>query len=76
MPAMAAPQIIAIYGVVMIVAAVLAGYVAVSKNRDYSFWMAWAFLVPPSLLILVFLPRRGAPPPPRPTLDEEDATMR
>lgn len=73
---MAAPQIIAIYGLIMIVAAVVAGYVAMSKNRDYSFWMAWSFVVPPALLILVFLPRRGGQPPRRPTLDEEDATMR
>ncbi|MGD9783578.1 MAG: hypothetical protein AB7E80_00615 [Hyphomicrobiaceae bacterium] len=51
-----------------IVGALLAGF----KNRDYSFWAAWGFLFPPSILVLLLLPKHVGPRPRRPTLDEED----
>ena len=63
---------IAIYGIVMITAAGLAGVLAKAKNRYVSGWMAWAFILPPTLLLLVILPRNTKPHRYRPTLDDED----
>lgn len=57
---------------VAIAAAIVAGILASVKNRDYSFWIAWTFLVPPMLLALAVLPRYQGPRPRRPSLDEED----
>lgn len=51
---------------------IMAGILASFKNRDYSFWAAWAFLLPPMLVALAILPRQQGPRPRRPTLDEED----
>ena len=50
----------------MIVAGVLAGF----KNRDYSFWMAWGFVFPPSVLVLLILPRHMGSRPRRPPADD------
>lgn len=63
---------IVIWGLMALSAAALAGLLAGIKNRDYSFWMAWCFLVPPLVIVLLFLPRRPGPRPRRPSLDEED----
>ncbi|MGE0630134.1 MAG: hypothetical protein AB7O43_20245 [Hyphomicrobiaceae bacterium] len=71
---MSAVRIIAVWGLVALASAVLAGVFANVKNREYSSWAAWTFLCPPLLLVLVLLPQRKEPPPRRPTLDEEDAT--
>jgi hypothetical protein len=49
-------KIIAIWGVVAIASAALAGIVAAAKRRDYSFWAAWAFQLPPLLLVVLVLP--------------------
>lgn len=57
---------------VAVAASIVAGILASIKNRDYSFWIAWTFLVPPMLLALAVLPRNQGPRPRRPTLDEED----
>ncbi|MCL4767373.1 MAG: hypothetical protein KJZ80_14185 [Hyphomicrobiaceae bacterium] len=65
-------QIVVIWGLTAITAAVIGGLLAGFKKRDYSFWMAWSFMFPPSVLLLLVLPplhRR----PRRPTLDDEDA---
>lgn len=51
---------------------IVAGILASLKNRDYSFWIAWTFLLPPMVLALAFLPRQQGHRPRRPTLDEED----
>ncbi len=72
---MTAIKIISIWGLCSIVCAVLASYFAIQKNRDYSFWAAWSFIVPPALLVLILLPSRKLPPPRRPSLDEEDAAQ-
>ncbi len=72
---MSAIKIISIWGLTAIVCAVLAGFFAIQKNRDYSSWAAWTFVLPPLLLVLLFLPSRKAPPPRRPSLDEEDAAQ-
>jgi hypothetical protein len=50
----------------MLAAAVLAGI----KNRDFSAWMAWGFLVPPVVLLLLLLPRNQGPRPRQPSWDE------
>jgi hypothetical protein len=54
---MSIPAEIAIWGVTAIAAAIVGGIVAGIKNRDYSFWIATAFLLPPALVVLVLLPR-------------------
>jgi hypothetical protein len=63
-------KVIAIWGVVALAAAIVAGIVAGIKRRDVSFWAAWAFLVPPMLLILLLVPSNKGPRPRRPGIDE------
>ncbi len=63
---------IVIWGLSAIVAAALAGFVAGWKNRDYSYWMAWCFLVPPLVLWLILMPCKQGQRPRRPSLDELD----
>ena len=57
----------------MILSGILGGILAGFKNRDYSYWIAMTFLMPPALIVLAFLPTRKGPRPRRPTLAEEDA---
>jgi hypothetical protein len=61
-----------LWGVLALAAAAAAGVLAGMKNRDYSFWMGWAFLFPPAVGFLIMLPRRGGPRPRQPSLDELD----
>ena len=63
-------KFIAIWGMVSIAAAVLAGIVAGIKRRDHSFWAAWSFLVPPLLLLLLVMPANRGPKTRRRSLDE------
>lgn len=63
---------IVIWGACAILASALAGFLAGIKNRDYSFWMAWCFLVPPLVLWLLFMPKNKGPRPRQPSLDEQD----
>ena len=58
---------------VMILSGIAGGILAGLKNRDYSFWIAWTFLLPPSLIVLALLPTIKGSRPRRMTLDEEDA---
>ena len=60
------------WGLSALAAAAIAGILAGVKNRDYSFWMAWCFLVPPLVIMLALLPRLSGTRPRRPSLDEED----
>jgi hypothetical protein len=69
---MNAVQWIVGWGAVAALAGVVGGTTALLKNRDISNWMAWCFLFPPLVFVLVCLPARSAPPPKRPSLDEED----
>ena len=62
--------VIAIWGIVSIASAIIAGIVAGAKRRDHSFWAAWSFLVPPMLLILLLMPSNKGPRQRRPGLDE------
>ncbi|MGE8943579.1 hypothetical protein ACO2I3_16860 [Leptospira interrogans] len=63
---------VVIWGIIAVASTAIAGLLAGWKNRDYSFWMGWSFVVPPLVLILVFLPKRDQRRR-RPTLDDEDA---
>lgn len=63
---------IAVWGLIAIAASILGGLVAGAKNRDYSFWIAWCFVLPPMLLVLLVLPRHEGQRPRRPSVDEED----
>lgn len=65
-------KIIVIWGFVAIAASALAGLLAWAKNRDYSFWMGWSFILPPMVLILLLMPRHVGPRPRRPSLDMDD----
>ena len=63
---------VVIWGLVAVTATLIGGLIAGLKKRDYSFWMAWSFLFPPAILLLLVLPGRDTRPRRR-TLDEEDA---
>ncbi|MEQ1709914.1 MAG: hypothetical protein ABL908_00770 [Hyphomicrobium sp.] len=65
-------QYIAIWGFVALVSSALAGIIASVKNREYSFWMAWCFLLPPMVLVLAVMPSRSGPRPQRPAMDADD----
>jgi hypothetical protein len=64
------PKVIAIWGLVAIASAIIAGIVAGTKRRNHSFWAAWSFLFPPMLLVLLLMPSNKGPRPHRPGLDE------
>ena len=66
---------IAAWGLVASLAAALAGFLASIKNRDYSFWIGWTFILPPLVLILALLPRLSGPRPKRPSFDEDDKNL-
>jgi hypothetical protein len=68
---MIAVKWIALWGVLSIAAAILAGIIAGVKRRDHSFWAAWSFVFPPMLLILVLLPANSGERPRRRPMDEE-----
>ena len=65
-------QAIVWWGLIAVACSAVAGILAARKNRDVSVWMAWCFVLPPVLLILLAMPRRTGPPPRRPPLDEHD----
>lgn len=65
-------KLIVIWGLTAISAGVLAAILAGIKNRDYSFWIAWCFLLPPLVLFLIMLPKYQGERPRRPPLDEHD----
>jgi hypothetical protein len=69
-------KVIAIWGLVAIVSAVLAGIVAGLKRRDHSFWAAWSFLFPPMLLILLLMRSNKGPRPRRLGIDEQEDGLR
>lgn len=67
-----AMQWIVLWGAIAITASILAAILAGIKNRDYSYWVAWSFLVPPLVLWLFLLPRYKGPRPRQPSLDDID----
>ncbi|MGI9423691.1 MAG: hypothetical protein ACR2PA_10895 [Hyphomicrobiaceae bacterium] len=66
---------ITIVGGTMIVFGIIGAVIAGIKNRDLSFWFAWSLLFPPSVLVLLVLPRIKGARPRRTSLDEEDTRM-
>lgn len=66
-------QFVVIWGLAAIISMVIGGLLAGFKKRDYSFWMAWSFIFPPAIVLLLLLPSLDKRPRRR-TLDEEDAT--
>jgi hypothetical protein len=69
-------RVIAFWGIISIVSAVIAGITAGLKRRDHSFWAAWSFLFPPMLLLLLLMRTNQGPRPRRPGLDELEADDR
>lgn len=67
-------KVITIWGLVAIASAISAGALAAYKRLDHSWWAGWSFLVPPMLLILIFVPRNRGPRLRRQTLDEQETT--
>jgi len=63
-------KVIAVWGIVAVVSAIVAGIVAGMKRRDHSFWAAWSFLVPPMLLILLLMRSNKGPRLRRRSIDE------
>lgn len=64
-------QVVVTWGLIAITSMLIGGLLAGLKKRDYSFWMAWSFIFPPALVLLLVLPGL-AHRPRRRTLDEED----
>lgn len=58
---------------VMILSGIAGGILAGLKNRNYSSWITWTFLLPPTLIILALLPTIKGRRPRQMTLDEHDA---
>ncbi len=69
---MNAISVVVFVTLVMFACGFIAAFVAYYKNRDVSYWAAWGFLFPPSLVVLLMLGTNQGPRPRRPTLDEED----
>jgi hypothetical protein len=65
-------ELIVIWGAIAVSASVLAVILAGYKNRDYSYWVAWSFLVPPAVVWLLFMPKNKGPRPRQPRLDDLD----
>ncbi len=63
---------IVIWGVIAVVSAILGGFLASWKNRDYSSWAAWCFLIPPLVIALLLTPKNIGAKPRQPTLDDLD----
>jgi len=63
---------IVIWGGVALASAIIGGIIAGMKNRDYSSWIAWCFVLPPLVLVLLVLPRYQGPRPRQPRLDESE----
>ena len=60
---------IVIWGGVALTSALLGGVLAGIKNRDYSSWIAWCFVLPPLVLVLLLVPRHVGTRPRQPRLD-------
>jgi hypothetical protein len=72
---MGAVKWIVVWSAVATLSAIAGALLASFKNRNGSTWAAWGFLLPPSVLVLMLLPRHRGPRPVQPSLDEEDRRM-
>lgn len=69
---MTAIQMIAIWGILSIAAAIAGGVIAGVKRRDHSTWAAWCFILPPLVIVVAMLSKNQGPRPVRRSLDDED----
>ena len=66
-------QSIVAWGLAALLSGIVTGLLAGWKNRDYSFWIAWGFIIPIiTPLVLLLMSRHQGPRPKRKTLDEDD----
>ena len=63
-------KFIAIYGVMMLAAAIGAGILAGIKRRDWNFWATVSFLFPPAFIMLMLMPKNTGPRPTRRNADD------
>ena len=63
---------IVIWGGVAVASGAAGGVLAGVKNRDYSSWIAWCFVLPPLVFVLLLLPRYQGVRPRQPRLDESE----
>jgi hypothetical protein len=63
---------IVVWGGVAVASGIVGGLLAGVKNRDYSSWIAWCFVLPPLVLVLLLLPRYQGLRPRQPRLDESE----
>ncbi len=63
-------KFVAIYGVLMLTAAIASGILAGIKRRDWNYWAAVSFLFPPAFIMLILMPKNTGP---RPTSRRDDA---
>jgi hypothetical protein len=61
---------IVVWGGVAVASGIVGGLLAGAKNRDYSSWIAWCFVLPPLVFVLLLLPRYQGLRPRQPRLDE------
>jgi membrane protein DedA with SNARE-associated domain len=61
---------IVVWGGVAVASGIVGGLLAGVKNRDYSSWIAWCFVLPPLIFVLLLLPRYQGLRPRQPRLDE------
>ena len=61
---------IVVWGGVAVASGAVGGLLAGVKNRDYSSWIAWCFVLPPLVFVLLLLPRYQGARPRQPRLDE------
>lgn len=58
---MSTGMLITVYLSSALIAAIIASIVAPVKNRHVGYWMIFAFLIPPAILILLLMPRGRRP---------------
>ena len=63
---------IVVWGGVAVASGIVGGLLAGAKNRDYSSWIAWCFVLPPLVFVLLLLPRYQGLRPRQPRLDESE----
>lgn len=67
---------ILLWAAIAVVAGILGGILAGYKNRGYSTWIAWCFLIPPLVIVLLLLPVNKGERPSAPKLDDLDGNDR
>ena len=63
---------IVVWGGVAVASGIVGGLLAGVKNRDYSSWIAWCFVLPPLVFVLLILPKYQGLRPRQPRLDESE----